>query len=247
MNGLVHYFEELEALQMLNQNQTDYAKKDYSDCSIVYTVDLHNRLVSIPENIGVQGDHASTTIYFAMDRYYDYVDLTTVYGIIQYFTPDKQSLIYPIEGFDVDTLADQNKIIFKWQVNHYIYNEGGTLPFMLKLYKIGNKQPLYILNNGEYKRIYKYNKDIKDYYKEDKTLIEITNEEQFIATKNPYAEYYLNFQPNKTKISSGLKSLGYVPFVYNQDALKNMAEDLDAIQTKVNSGTIKREVFWTKV
>lgn len=255
----LQYLEDLEALQVLNKNRDDYNAKDYSDCGGAYVVDIHNRLVYIPETIGVEGDHASTAIYFAIDKEYDYVNLAELNGVIQYVTPDKQNFIYPIEGFDVTSLADKNKLIFKWQINYQAYKEPGTLFFYLKLYKIGNKQPLYISNGNEYEQVYKYDPEVETYYYkiiedegkteayEPVTDVSISSEESFDAYREPYYEYCLNFQPSETKISLGLPSLGYVPFEYDKKQIIVMQDKLDTIEEKIKSNITKRKVFWTNV
>ena len=48
----------------------------------IYDINLDTRIIDSPKFIGVEKDHAAETIYFKVDRYYDYMDLANTICII---------------------------------------------------------------------------------------------------------------------------------------------------------------------
>ena len=60
-----------------------------------YTIDLNTRTINSPKILSVKKDHLSTVIYFNVDRFFDYMDLSTTSCVIIYQTPDGQSHFYP--------------------------------------------------------------------------------------------------------------------------------------------------------
>ena len=94
-----------------SQNSPSYVL--FSDIKDIYDIDLSARTINTPEFIGVFRDHKSETIYFRVDRYYDYMDLSNTTCIIQYITPDKKAHIYAVPFYDILTERKNNKMIFQ--------------------------------------------------------------------------------------------------------------------------------------
>ena len=74
-------------------------------------VDLDSRSITVPKEIKIiEFDHNSETLYFTIDRYFDNVDLSTLYAVVQYnnANPDKSKsgFIYAVPYFDITTLPE---------------------------------------------------------------------------------------------------------------------------------------------
>jgi hypothetical protein len=53
----------------------------------IYDIDLNTRTIRGPSVLSVQRDHKSEIIYFKVDRYFDYMDLSNTVCIIEYIVP----------------------------------------------------------------------------------------------------------------------------------------------------------------
>ena len=110
----------------------------------ICTVDLNTRKISVPDEIKVvEFDHNSETIYFSIDRYYDNVDLATLYAVVQYknANPDnkKNGYIYAIPYFDITTLSvkgEDDKMLFQWAIEGPATAYTGYVTFSIKFYRI---------------------------------------------------------------------------------------------------------------
>ena len=109
----------------------------------IYEVDLNKRSIEAPEFLSVELDHNAETIYFSVDRFFDNVDLSTVYCVIQYqnANPDKAKggYIYPVPYFDVTTKARENKMLFQWAIEGPATAFSGPVTFSIKFYRIAAK------------------------------------------------------------------------------------------------------------
>jgi hypothetical protein len=50
----------------------------------IYEIDLNTRSISAPKILSVEYDHNAETIYFSVDRFYDNVDLSTMFCVVEY-------------------------------------------------------------------------------------------------------------------------------------------------------------------
>lgn len=105
----------------------------------IYDIDLNTREVQAPKMLSVSKDHKSTVIYFRVDRYYDYMDLTQTICLIQYSPPgNKQKLAYTyvVPAFDTLSQADEGKIIFPWAIGGAATQNEGDIQFAIRFYQI---------------------------------------------------------------------------------------------------------------
>ena len=109
------YKELLYKIQDPNrQTQVIKLPKDEPICKI----DLDTRRIDIPDAVKVvEFDHNSETLYFSVDRYYDNVDLSTLFAVIQYKNANpagdqKNGYIYAVPYFDITTLPKKFLIPF---------------------------------------------------------------------------------------------------------------------------------------
>ena len=115
-----------------SQNPPSYVL--FSDIKDIYDIDLSARTINTPEFIGVFRDHKSETIYFRVDRYYDYMDLSNTTCIIQYITPDKKAHIYAVPFYDILTERKNNKMIFPWCVDGIATQYSGPITFSIRFF-----------------------------------------------------------------------------------------------------------------
>lgn len=107
-------------------------------------VDLNNRVITVPDEIKViEFDHNSETLYFSVDRYFDSVDLSTLYAVVQYnnANPDKtkNGFIYAVPYFDITTLpaeGQEGKMLFQWAIEGPATAYAGKVTFSIKFYRI---------------------------------------------------------------------------------------------------------------
>ena len=74
------YLEQLHQIQ--SQNPPSIAL--LSNAEVIYDVDLSTRKIDSPKFLSVARDHKSETIYFRVDRFFDYMDLTNTICVVQY-------------------------------------------------------------------------------------------------------------------------------------------------------------------
>lgn len=134
-------------------------QSQYSPCVVelpgavqnVCEVDLSTREITPPKNISLLADHKAEVVYFVMDRYYDYMDLTNTCCLIQYITPDNLPYVYIVPYYDIYTYRNSNKLVIPWNVDGAATQKKGTLTFSIRFFKIeynenGAPQLVYNLN-----------------------------------------------------------------------------------------------------
>ena len=108
----------------------------------IYAVDLDTRKIEAPKFLSVEYDHNAETIYFEVDRFFDNIDLATMFCVIQYqnANPDKSrgGYIYPVPYFDITTKASDNKMLFQWAIEGPATAYSGKVTFSIKFYKISS-------------------------------------------------------------------------------------------------------------
>jgi hypothetical protein len=108
----------------------------------IYAVDLDTRKIEAPKFLSVEYDHNAETIYFEVDRFFDNIDLSTMFCVIQYqnANPDKArgGYIYPVPYFDITTKAEENKMLFQWAIEGPATAYSGKVTFSIKFYKISS-------------------------------------------------------------------------------------------------------------
>ena len=136
------YLELLYKIQDPNrQTQVIKLPKDEPICKI----DLDTRQISVPDAVKVvEFDHNSETLYFSVDRFYDNVDLSTLFAVVQYKNADpagnpKNGYIYAVPYFDISTLPNQgeeDKMLLQWAIEGPATAFPGKVSFSIKFYRI---------------------------------------------------------------------------------------------------------------
>lgn len=145
------YFANLDLLQ--NVNQPAYALLPSAEN--IYNIDINSREVEAPKFLSVKKDYKSETIYFAIDRFIDYMDLAQTCCIIQYnnLKSKRGTRFYAVPFYDIYKLAHINKIVFPWCLDAYVSEEAGPVEFSIRFFKIGEK----INDRGEAVKVLTYN------------------------------------------------------------------------------------------
>lgn len=129
------------------------------------TIDLDSRSIFVPEEIKVvEFDHNSETLYFVVDRFYDNVDLSTVYAVIQYNNADPagpahSGFIYPVPFFDITTMPRQgqdDKMIFQWAIEGPVAAYPGWVNFSIQFYRISENEIEDEFGNSKIVKTYDY-------------------------------------------------------------------------------------------
>lgn len=105
----------------------------------IYNVDLNTRTIDGPSTLSVQRDHKSEVIYFKLDRYNDYMDLTNTTCLIEYILPndkDKVPHIYVVPFYDTTTFMKDKKILIPWAIGGAATSQNGKLQYAIRFFKI---------------------------------------------------------------------------------------------------------------
>lgn len=115
----------------------------------IYEVDLNTRKIDGPAYLSVRRDHKAEVIYFKLDRYFDYMDLSNTVCIIQYLIPDENiPRIYIVPFFDTSTYFKDNKILIPWVVGGAVTSKAGKVEYSIRFYKIQRE------NDNDIKLVY---------------------------------------------------------------------------------------------
>lgn len=107
-----------------------------------FKINADARTITIPtafarNGVGVQGDEIAEVVYFAVDRYFDSVDLASVDNIvIQWQTREHQGISQHF-GKSVELDANGREIlVFGWPISHELTESAGTIRFAVRLYTV---------------------------------------------------------------------------------------------------------------
>lgn len=130
----------------------------------VYNIDLKTRQIETPEYLSVEHDHKSETIYFKVDRFFDYMDLSQTVCIVQYITADNKARIYSVPFYDVTSYADEEKMLIPWCIDGGATAVAGTVQYSIRFYKVDEvgQQFIYNLNTCPTKSKVLYGMDVQN-------------------------------------------------------------------------------------
>ena len=124
------FLSNLYAIQSLNP--PSYVL--FPDTKKTYDISLETREISAPEFLSVSKDHDSETIYFRINRFHDYMDLSNTTCVIQYITPDKKAHLYAVPFYDILTEKASNMMIFPWCVDGNVTKYSGIVNFSIRFF-----------------------------------------------------------------------------------------------------------------
>ena len=102
----------------------------------LFEIDVNSRKITIPSDfaangLSVQGDHLAETVFFSIDRYFDYMDLNNCNIRINWKIGDVSGQSV---NFSKSVDAEPGKIIFGWPVAKDLTGKSGTLSFAVEFY-----------------------------------------------------------------------------------------------------------------
>lgn len=120
----------------------------------IYNIDLNSRVVEAPEYLGVEKDHRAEVIYFKVNRFYDFYDLTQAVCVIQYINALGESKAYIVPYYDIDTLSGHDNtqgeqddiILLPWIIDQETTKVRGPIQFNIKFYKLTDNGSRYLYN-----------------------------------------------------------------------------------------------------
>ena len=101
-----------------------------------YEIDLNTRTITSPEYLSIKTDHRSETVYFKVARHYGGVDLATMVCIVQYINASGEGRVYAVPFFDVETLADEDMILFPWVIEGEATKTAGEVQYSVRFFKL---------------------------------------------------------------------------------------------------------------
>lgn len=130
----------------------------------VYDIDLQTRQIETPEYLSVEHDHKSETVYFKVNRFYDYMDLSQTTCIVQYISADNKARIYVVPFFDVTSCADEDKMLIPWCIDGGATAKAGPIQYSVRFYKVDaeGQQFLYNLNTRPAKSKVLYGMEVQE-------------------------------------------------------------------------------------
>ena len=115
----------------------------------VFDVDLSTRTISVPTFLSVAKDHRAETVYFLVDRYYEYKDLAETSCMIEYINAAGEGGYYPVPFYDISSYPmyiDENdvtheaKMLVPWCIEGDVTKAAGTVQFILRFYQLDDAE-----------------------------------------------------------------------------------------------------------
>ena len=127
------------------QNQNPPSLVLFPETKRIYDIDLDTRMIDAPQFLSISNDHKAETIYFRVDRFRDYMDLSNTICVIQYVTPDGKAHVYPVPFYDVLTEKHNQKMILPWCIDGAATHLKGIVQYSIRFYRIEEKEEQYEL------------------------------------------------------------------------------------------------------
>ena len=138
------YLARLQDIRDANlHNESLYVPSD----ELVYEVDLNARTIDTPIFLSTETDHVAETVFFKVDRYFETYDLANSTCIIQYINAKNEGYVYVVPVFDLDSYADEGKILIPWVIQGNATVAAGTIKYAIRFYHLNKTETL---NGYEY-------------------------------------------------------------------------------------------------
>lgn len=121
----------------------------------LFDIDANSRKITVPaefksNGVSVQRDHLAEVIFFRIERYFDYTDLSTCDIVINWKMGTKEGKTTRFIKFEkVFTIDDTQAscIVFGWPINDIVTEKSGPLTFAVEFFKTDeNKEVIYRFN-----------------------------------------------------------------------------------------------------
>ena len=103
----------------------------------LFEIDANSRKIAVPDEfkangLSVQGDHLAETVFFSIDRYFDYMDLGGTEVTINWKMGSETG---KTDKFIMSADILPGSIVFGWPVNNVVTQKSGTLTFAVEFCK----------------------------------------------------------------------------------------------------------------
>lgn len=114
-----------------------------------FDVDLNSRTISVPTFLSVSKDHRAETIYFLVDRYYEYKDLAQTSCMIEFINADGEGGFYLVPFYDItsyqgyiddDDIEHEAKMLVPWCIEGVATKGFGPVQFAIRFYELDEDQ-----------------------------------------------------------------------------------------------------------
>lgn len=120
-----------------------------------YSVNLNTRTIEAPTFLSVAKDHRAETIYFLVDRYYDYKDLSETSCIIEFINAAGEGGFYVVPFYDItsyprymdeNNVVHQAKMLIPWCIEGDVTKRAGSVQFAIRFYQLDDANKGFIYN-----------------------------------------------------------------------------------------------------
>lgn len=121
----------------------------------IFDVDLSTRTISVPTFLSVAKDHRAETVYFLVDRYYEYKDLAQTSCTVEFINAAGEGGFYPVPFYDISSypnyidendIAHQAKMLVPWCIEGDVTKVAGNVQFVLRFYQLDDANDKFIYN-----------------------------------------------------------------------------------------------------
>ncbi len=120
-----------------------------------FDVDLNSRTISVPTFLSVSKDHRAETIYFLVDRYYEYKDLSQTSCIIEFINAEGEGGYYVVPFYDItsypryfddEEVEHEAKMLVPWCIEGNATKGSGPVQFAIRFYQLDEENEHFIYN-----------------------------------------------------------------------------------------------------
>lgn len=120
-----------------------------------FDVDLSTRKILTPTFLSVAKDHRAETIYFLVDRYYEYKDLAETSCMIEFINAAGEGGFYPVPFYDIssypsyideDNITHEAKMLIPWCIEGDVTKKDGAVQFAIRFYELDDANEKFIYN-----------------------------------------------------------------------------------------------------
>lgn len=111
-----------------------------------FDVDLGSREIAVPTFLSVAKDHRAETVYFLVDRYYEYKDLANTSCMIEFINAAGEGGFYPVPFYDISTYQAEEKMLIPWCIEGDVSKVAGDVQFVLRFYELDDANEKFVYN-----------------------------------------------------------------------------------------------------
>lgn len=105
-----------------------------------FEIDANSRTINIPADfkksgVSVQGDVVAETLFFRIDRFFDYMDFLEADAFVQWKLPNGEEGASVIPYIDYESEQFQGKLILVWPLTQRVTGQAGNLTFSIRFLK----------------------------------------------------------------------------------------------------------------